>query len=139
MLPWHMLICESVIAKQCTDPVLHCSNLIHCVCRPMAFQKNTSRHFATKTPSRRAPLGTARHLWKFQWNPIRCGRPQFLARTSITQRVLEKLCTEKVCVDFLAPIEVRPPKVRLQGYGYNPFFALIALVLLSVVTSLTVL
>ena len=32
-----------------------------------------------------------------------CGRPQFSARTSMTRRVLEKLCTKKVCVDFLAP------------------------------------
>ena len=32
-----------------------------------------------------------------------CGRPRFSARTSMTRRVVEKLCTEKVCVDFLAP------------------------------------
>ena len=33
-----------------------------------------------------------------------CGRPRFSVRTSITWRVLEKLCPEKVCVDSLAPI-----------------------------------
>ena len=36
------------------------------------------------------------HFW--------CGRPRFSARTSMTRRVVEKLCTKKVCVDFLAPI-----------------------------------
>ena len=29
-----------------------------------------------------------------------CGRPRFSARTSMTRRVVEKLCTKKVCVDF---------------------------------------
>ena len=33
-----------------------------------------------------------------------CGRPRFSARTSMTRRVVEKLCTKKVCVDFLAPM-----------------------------------
>ena len=33
-----------------------------------------------------------------------CGCPRFLARTSMTRRVFEKLCTKKVCIDFLAPI-----------------------------------
>ena len=33
-----------------------------------------------------------------------CGRPRFSARTSMTRRVVEKLCTKKVCIDFLAPI-----------------------------------
>ena len=37
---------------------------------------------------------------------FRRGRPRFSARTSMTRRVLEKLCTEKVCVDFLAPTKV---------------------------------
>ena len=32
-----------------------------------------------------------------------CGRPRFSARTSMTRRVVEKLCTKKVCVDFFAP------------------------------------
>ena len=32
-----------------------------------------------------------------------CGRPRFSARTSMTRRVVEKLCTKKVCVDFSAP------------------------------------
>ena len=31
------------------------------------------------------------------------GRPRFSARTSMTRRVVEKLCTKKVCVDFLPP------------------------------------
>ena len=34
------------------------------------------------------------------------GRPRFSTRTSMTRRVLEKLCTKKVCVDFLVPILV---------------------------------
>ena len=37
-----------------------------------------------------------------------CGRPRFSARTSMTRRVVEKLCTKKVCVDFLAPILIPP-------------------------------
>ena len=36
-----------------------------------------------------------------------CRRPRFSARTSMTRRVLEKLCTKKVCVDFLAPKKIR--------------------------------
>ena len=36
-----------------------------------------------------------------------CGRPRFSARSSMTRRVVEKLCTKKVCVDFLAPIDGR--------------------------------
>ena len=35
-----------------------------------------------------------------------CGRPRFSARTSMTRRVVEKLCTKKICVDFLAPRKV---------------------------------
>ena len=31
-----------------------------------------------------------------------CGHPRCSARTSMTRRVVEKLCTRKVCVDFLA-------------------------------------
>ena len=34
---------------------------------------------------------------------FRCGRPRFSARTSMTRRAVEKLCTKKVCVDLLAP------------------------------------
>ena len=30
-----------------------------------------------------------------------CGRPRFSARTSMTRRVVEKLCPRKVCVDLL--------------------------------------
>ena len=40
-----------------------------------------------------------------------CGRPQFSA-WSMTRRVLKKLCSEKVCVDFGAP------KLR----GFTKFF-----------------
>ena len=40
-----------------------------------------------------------------------CGRPRFSARTSMTQRVVEKLCTKKVCVDFWVPTIWR----RLRG------------------------
>ena len=35
-----------------------------------------------------------------------CGRPRFSARTSVTRRVVKKLSTKKVCVDFLAPIYI---------------------------------
>ena len=37
-----------------------------------------------------------------------CRRPRFSARTSMTRRVVEKLCTKKVCIDFLAPIIANP-------------------------------
>ena len=43
-----------------------------------------------------------------------CGRPRFSARTSMTRRVVEKLCTEKVCVDFLAPTIRHPRMINLQ-------------------------
>ena len=39
-----------------------------------------------------------------------CGRPRFPARMSMTRRVVEKLCTEKVCVDFFAPNLRKSPK-----------------------------
>ena len=32
-----------------------------------------------------------------------CGCPRFSARTSMTRRVAEKLCTKKVCIEFWAP------------------------------------
>ena len=68
------------------------------------FGPDFPRTFLTLTPGR---------PWVKKFLPItgaaekrtfRCGRPRFLARTSMTQRVFEKLCTKKVCVDFLAPI-----------------------------------
>ena len=34
---------------------------------------------------------------------FQCGRPRCSARTSMTRRVAEKICTKKVCVDSLAP------------------------------------
>ena len=37
-----------------------------------------------------------------------CGRPRFSARTSMTRRIAEKLCTKKVCVDFLAALKHCP-------------------------------
>ena len=36
-----------------------------------------------------------------------CGRPRFSARTSMARRVVEKLCTKKVCVDFFVCLEKR--------------------------------
>ena len=40
---------------------------------------------------------------------------KFLARTSMTRRVVEKLCTKKVCVNFLAPIQCLELHVGLPG------------------------
>ena len=40
-----------------------------------------------------------------------CGRPRFLAQTCVARRVLEKLCTETVCVDFLVPTNGKEQKV----------------------------
>ena len=44
------------------------------------------------------------------------GRPRFSARTSMTRRVVEKLCPKKVCVDFLAP-----KKFQEGGIGKGVF------------------
>ena len=69
------------------------------------FGPDFPRTFLTLTPGR---------PWVKQFLPITgaaekrtfwCGRPRFLARTSMTRRVVEKLCTKKVCVDFLAPMK----------------------------------
>ena len=62
---------------------------------------------------------------------FRCGCPRFSARTSMTRRVLEKLCTEKVCVDFLAlkwqcllePVFGRTDFSRIFIFGPPDFFA----------------
>ena len=51
-----------------------------------------------------------------------CGRPRFSARTSMTRRVVEKLCTKKVCVDFLAPIQTI--LLTRRGIFRSPFQAL---------------
>ena len=67
------------------------------------FGPDFSRTFLTLTPGcpgvkKFLPATGAagkRTLW--------CGRPRFSGRTSMTRRVVEKLCTEDVCVDFLAP------------------------------------
>ena len=51
-----------------------------------------------------------------------CGRPRFSARTSMTRRVVEKLCTKEVCVDFLVPTgehakwRCDPPPPPQRGY-----------------------
>ena len=51
-----------------------------------------------------------------------CGRPRFSARTSMTQRVVEKLCTKKVCVDFW-PLSIRSrPGKPNQRKGQNEKF-----------------
>ena len=67
------------------------------------FGPDFPRTFLTLTPGRPwvkkfLPITGAAEKRTF-W----CGRPRFLARTSMTRRVLEKLCTKKVCVDFFAP------------------------------------
>ena len=67
------------------------------------FGPDFPRTFLTLTPGRPGvkkflPITGATEKRTF-W----CGRPRFLARTSMTRRVVEKLCTKKVCVDFLAP------------------------------------
>ena len=68
------------------------------------FGPDFPRTFLTLTP---------RRPWVKKFLPVTgaaekrtfwCGRPRFLARTSMTRRVFEKLCTKKVCVVFLAPI-----------------------------------
>ena len=66
------------------------------------FGPNFLRTFLTLTPGwpgvkKFLPISGAAGKRTF-W----CGRPRFSARTSMTRRVLEKLCTKKVCVDFSA-------------------------------------
>ena len=48
-----------------------------------------------------------------------CGRPLFSARTSMTRRVVEKLCTKTVCVDFLAPIQANCLISCMEGLYYQ--------------------
>ena len=81
------------------------------------FGPGFPRTFLTLTPGRPwvkkfLPITGAAERRTF-W----CGRPRFLARTSMTRRVFEKLCTKKVCVDFLAPREGlrKPPRGPLGG------------------------
>ena len=67
------------------------------------FGPDFPRTFLTLTPGRPwvkkfLPITGAAEKRTF-W----CGRPRFLARTSMTRRVFEKLCTKKVCADFLGP------------------------------------
>ena len=67
------------------------------------FSPNFPRTFLTLTPG--CPgvkkfLPTTGATGK---RTFRCGRPRFSAWTSMTRRVVKKLCTKKVCVDFLAP------------------------------------
>ena len=62
------------------------------------FSPDFLQTFLTLTPGR---------PWVKKILPITgCERPRLSAQTSMTRRVLEKLCTETVCVDFLAPIDV---------------------------------
>ena len=50
-----------------------------------------------------------------------CGCPRFSARTSMTRRVVEKLCTEKVCVDFLAPTSgIKVTYIGLSAWLQEP-------------------
>ena len=44
-----------------------------------------------------------------------CGRPRFSARTSMTRRVVEKLCAKKVCVGFSAPTQVTSSETPSEG------------------------
>ena len=67
------------------------------------FVPDFLRTFLTLTPGRPwvkkfLPITGAAEKRRFWY-----GRPRFLAQTSMTRRVFEKLCTKKVCVDFLAP------------------------------------
>ena len=51
-----------------------------------------------------------------------CGRPRFSVRTSMTRRVVEKLCTKKDCVDFLAPtkgLSLEPGRVRFRRVRFQ--------------------
>ena len=102
------------------------------------FGPDFPRTFLTLTPERPwvkkfLPITGAAEKRTF-W----CGRPRFSARTSMTRRVLEKLCTKKVCIDFFAPIHVLnlrpcpPPrtggstkKIGQKNFGLN-FRSLIA-------------
>ena len=72
--------------------------------KPKLFGPDFPRTFLTLTPGcpgvkKFLPITGAAEKRTF-W----CGRPRFSARTSMTRRVLQKLCTKKVCVDFLVPI-----------------------------------
>ena len=72
------------------------------------FGPDFPRTFLTLTPGRPwvkkfLPITGAAEKRTF-W----CGRPRFSARTSMTRSVFKKLCTKKVCVDFLAPRNVSP-------------------------------
>ena len=49
-------------------------------------------------------------------NTFWCGRPRFSARTSMTRRVVEKLCTKKVRVDFLARKCICDATVLISGH-----------------------
>ena len=77
------------------------------------FGPDFPRTFLTLTPGRpwvkkSLPITGAAEKRTF-W----CGRPRFSARTSVTRSVFEKLCTKKVCVDFLAPISGHQWSIRL--------------------------
>ena len=84
--------------------------------KPKLFGPDFPRTFLTLTPEcpgvkKFLPTAGAAGKRTF-W----CGRPRFSARTSMTRRVVEKLCTKRVCVDFLAP---RREGVRRKRGGGN--------------------
>ena len=69
------------------------------------FGLNFLRTFPTLTP--RCP-GVKKvspdHCGRRKTHLFSCGQPRFPARTSMTRRVLETFSTEKVCINFLAPM-----------------------------------
>ena len=81
------------------------------------FGPDFPRTFLTLTPERpgvkKFLLTTGAAGKRTFW----CGRPRFSARTSMTRRVVEKLCTKKVCVDFLAPKFVYDPILPIYCGG----------------------
>ena len=98
---WLAWVCETLIIAVAQQEQSHLSGNKKQHKRKF-FGPNFLRIFPTLTPGcprvkKFLPITGAAGKPAF-----RCGRPRFLARTSMTRRVLEKLCTEKVCVDFLA-------------------------------------
>ena len=81
------------------------------------FGPDFPRTFLTLTPGCPGP-GVKKFLpitGAAEKRTSRCGRPRFSARTSMTRRVLEKLCTKNVCVDFLVPKFTTT--IPLNGHG----------------------
>ena len=67
------------------------------------FGPDFPRTFLTLTPGRPWVKKFLPSTGAAEKRTFWCGHPRFLAWTSMTRRVFEKLCTKKVCVDFLAP------------------------------------